>query len=71
LKPHSESKFYEKGVLTPEEFEAAGDKLCFVCPSWQWNTSANSKLNYPYLPEEKQYLSTKVVSAERIKEVFD
>lgn len=31
-----ESKFLEKGVLTPEEFVAAGDQLVFKCPTWQW-----------------------------------
>ena len=30
------SAFLTKGVLTPEEFIAAGDELVFKCPTWSW-----------------------------------
>jgi len=30
-----ESKFLEKGVLTPEEFVLAGDHLCAKCGTWE------------------------------------
>ncbi len=30
-----ESKFFEKGVLTPEEFVIAGDNLTHKCPTWE------------------------------------
>lgn len=30
-----ESKFYEKGVLTPEEFLIAGENLTHKCPTWE------------------------------------
>ena len=30
------SQFLEKGVLTPDEFVAAGDQLVFSCPTWSW-----------------------------------
>ena len=30
-----DSKFLEKGVLTPEEFVLAGDHLCAKCGTWQ------------------------------------
>ena len=33
------SKFVEEGVLTPEEFVAAGDQLVFKSPVWQWYES--------------------------------
>ena len=26
----------QKGVLTPEEFVAAGDRLVFQCSTWEW-----------------------------------
>ena len=30
-----ESKFLEKGVLTPEEFVVAGDNLTHKCSTWK------------------------------------
>ncbi|OUM61860.1 hypothetical protein PIROE2DRAFT_12017 [Piromyces sp. E2] len=42
-----ESRFYEAGVLTPEEFVQAGDFLVSKCPTWSWY--------------DKQYLITKNV----------
>lgn len=30
-----ESKFIEKGILTPEEFVIAGDHLTHKCPTWR------------------------------------
>ena len=32
------SAFLTKGVLTPEEFIAAGDELVFKCPTWSWES---------------------------------
>lgn len=52
-----ESKFYEKGLLTPKEYEFAGDFLTQKCPTWKW-CSAKNKVDY--LPEDKQYLFTTV-----------
>jgi ubiquitin-like-conjugating enzyme ATG3 len=31
-----DSKFLEKGVLTPEEFVIAGDQLTFKCQTWRY-----------------------------------
>ena len=45
-----ESKFVEKGVLTPDEFVQAGDLLVYKCPTWEWCTADKSKL--------KSYLRT-------------
>jgi ubiquitin-like-conjugating enzyme ATG3 len=30
-----ESKFLEKGILTPEEFVLAGEHLTHKCPTWR------------------------------------
>ena len=30
-----DSKFLEKGVLTPEEFMLAGEHLCHKCNTWR------------------------------------
>lgn len=30
------SRFYEEGVMTPEEFVKAGDQLVASCATWQW-----------------------------------
>ena len=59
--PPKESKFYEKGILTPEEFVKAGDYLVTKYPTWKWCSSKENMLN-KYLPKEKQYLLTRVRS---------
>lgn len=56
----TETAFHEKGILTPEEFVKAGDQLIRNCPSWKWESGEPSKIR-PYLPADKQFLSTKGV----------
>jgi ubiquitin-like-conjugating enzyme ATG3 len=55
-----DSKFYQEGVLTPEEFIAAGDYLTQKCPTWKWCSVSDSQDIKPvdYLPKNKQYLVT-------------
>jgi ubiquitin-like-conjugating enzyme ATG3 len=55
-----ESKFRESGVLTPDEFVAAGDHLVHQCPTWSWATGEESKIR-TFFPADKQFLVTRNV----------
>jgi len=54
------SLFLDKGVLTPDEFVAAGNLLTNKCPSWTWETGDAAKAA-KYLPKDKQFLMTRRV----------
>eukprot|EP01028_Stygiella_incarcerata_P005172 TRINITY_DN2208_c0_g1_i1.p1 TRINITY_DN2208_c0_g1~~TRINITY_DN2208_c0_g1_i1.p1 ORF type:complete len:309 (+),score=97.03 TRINITY_DN2208_c0_g1_i1:107-1033(+) len=58
------SHFYKKGVLTPEEFVAAGDLLVSKCPTWHWD-AGDSKKKKTYLPDDKQLLITRNVPCKK------
>lgn len=59
-----ESKFKEHGRITPEEFVAAGDFLCYKFPTWSWEAGDPSKRR-DFLPETKQYLISRNVACLR------
>jgi ubiquitin-like-conjugating enzyme ATG3 len=56
----TESEFIKRGVLTPEEFVAAGDLLVFKCSTWSWATGDPTRV-VSYLPKDKQFLITRNV----------
>uniref|UniRef100_A0A914I7L4 Ubiquitin-like-conjugating enzyme ATG3 n=1 Tax=Globodera rostochiensis TaxID=31243 RepID=A0A914I7L4_GLORO len=56
-----ESKFRETGVLTPEEFVAAGDHLVHLCPTWSWSDASDPTRVRDYLPIGKQFLISRRV----------
>merc|ERR1711879_123414 len=55
-----ESAFFEKGVLTPEEFVLSCDQLMNTCKTWQWEGGEKAR-RATYLPSEKQFLITRSV----------
>ncbi|XP_014668216.1 PREDICTED: ubiquitin-like-conjugating enzyme ATG3 [Priapulus caudatus] len=64
-----ESKFKETGMLTAEEFLAAGDHLVHHCPTWHWASGDSAKVK-SYLPADKQFLLTRnVPSYKRCKQM--
>jgi ubiquitin-like-conjugating enzyme ATG3 len=65
-----ESRFYEKGILTPEEYIQAGDLLITRYPTWSWMPASSLEKTRSYLPKDKQYLVTRSVPAvKRISEL--
>ncbi|KAL9182946.1 hypothetical protein ACHAXT_004225 [Thalassiosira profunda] len=63
------SAFLSRGVLTPEEFVAAGDELVYKCPTWTWEAGDPAKRK-KHLPADKQFLMTRnVPCAARVSEM--
>lgn len=56
--------------MTPEEFEEACEKLCYVCPSWGWKGAVDKGHTFSEFTPEKQFISTRIVSNERAKDVL-
>lgn len=54
------SAFLKRGVLTPDEFVAAGDELVFKCPTWTWEAGDPARRK-KHLPADKQFLATRNV----------
>jgi len=71
IKPPTESKFAEKGILTPQEFVEAGNQLVQMCPTWQWKPASNDKLKRADLPDDKQFLYTRVPCHKRVSDAMD
>lgn len=68
-KTPTESQFFEKGTLTPLEFELAGDQLISASPIWEWKTAVKKSLVCKDLSPEKQFLSATIYSNERLKDI--
>ena len=68
-KTPTESQFFEKGTLTPLEFELAGDQLISASPIWEWKTAIKKSLISKDLTGEKQFLSATIYSNERLKDL--
>jgi len=60
----TESQFYEKGVLTPDEFVKAGDELVTTCKTWEW-AAGDPSIAQKYFPKNKQFLITRNVPSLR------
>lgn len=69
-KTPTESEFFEKGTLTPLEFELAGNQLISASPIWEWQTAVNKNLISKELTPEKQFLSATIYSNERLKDLI-
>ena len=60
----SESAFIQRGVLTPQEFVEAGDRLVSNNATWE-GCAGDEARRKPYLPPDKQYLLTRNVPCRR------
>lgn len=64
------STFPDNGLLTPQEFEQAGDHLVKYFSAWSWQAAQTPHLRDSQLPTNKQYLViTQCVSRYRIADL--
>jgi ubiquitin-like-conjugating enzyme ATG3 len=63
-----DSKFYEEGILTPEEFLQAGEFLTLKCPTWKWSSNKSNLVDY--LPNNKQFITTSVPCIKRVSSYY-
>lgn len=65
LLPTLKGSGFQNGMLTPEEFVAAGDNLVALYGSWKWCGAMKSDGRKSFLPDDKQYLITIQVPCEK------
>lgn len=64
------STFDRNGEISPDEFVKAGDYLCHMFPTWQWNEVGDQIQYRDFLPKDKQFLvSRKVPCARRAQDI--
>ena len=77
--PPKETSFFNKGILTPEEYiqveyiliNEAGNKLISMCGSWKWFPAVDPKYETQYLPKDKQFIGIQnIISKQRVKELI-
>lgn len=67
---NTKSTFFQDGKLIPDEFVDACDRLIYMCPSWKWQAVPDPSHRLKDLPDEKQYISTRISSKERAKDAM-
>ena len=67
----TESQFFEKGILIPEEFTQAGDRLILSNPIWSWKRAEEGGNEEKCLEPDKQFLSAMVISRQRLKDITE
>lgn len=65
-----QSTFEHTGKITPEEFIKAGDYLCHMFPTWDWNDQESNISFRDFLPKNKQFLVTRKVPSKVRAEEF-
>ncbi|CAK84408.1 unnamed protein product (macronuclear) [Paramecium tetraurelia] len=70
IAPPTKSVFLTKGMLTPEEFINAGDRLISNGGNWKWCKAISDQYKNKYLPNDKQFLiQENIISYKRIKDL--